>query len=97
MQYKVIKQKRKTVAITIDDGLRINVKVPYFLSMKQIDAFVKEHEVWIMQTLAKKKQWIETKDWYYSGEMMYLGNYYPVQRITEPFHTGCIDFNEEAL
>lgn len=44
---KVIKQKRKTITIKIDEFNNITIKAPVFLSDKEVEDFIKSKEDWI--------------------------------------------------
>lgn len=55
IEYKLIRMKRKTVSLSIDDDLNIIVKAPIFARNDFIDRFVSEHEKWILNALEKKK------------------------------------------
>jgi len=59
MNYKVIKSKRKTISLSIDDELMPVVRAPYFVSAKQISSFVNKNTEWIQSATEKKKKQIE--------------------------------------
>lgn len=54
MEYKLIRSKRKTVELSIDDDFLPTVKAPLKISKKDIDAFVAKHEKWIEKHTAVK-------------------------------------------
>lgn len=97
MEYKIIKQKRKTAAIHIDDKLNVIVKVPMYMTKKQVEALVNKQESWILSTLDKKKRLIETQDWYFTGRLLYLGEYWGIKRIITPLKKFSIDFNHKGF
>lgn len=97
MEYTVIKQKRKTATIVITQEQEVQVKVPKFMTKKQIDWLVRQHEEWILKTLEKKKELSETKDWYKTHKILYLGKYWPVTMIEDPIKAPKADFNGEAF
>ena len=97
MEYTVIKQKRKTATIVINDQLEIVVKVPKYVTKKQIEAMVKQNEEWILAVLEKKKKLIETQDWYYTKRILYLGEYWPVEIRIEPFKKPKVDFTDKGF
>ena len=47
---KIIKEKRKTISLKIDDDLSISIKAPIFCSNKEIDNFIKSKKNWITKT-----------------------------------------------
>ena len=71
--YKIIKQKRKSVTIRIDEELNILVKAPYTISDKEVQAIIKQNEDWINKTLKEKEVLMRQKDWLMNGEILYLG------------------------
>lgn len=81
MGYTVVRQKRKTVAIVIDEHFNVIVKAPNYVTKKQIETLIQKNEIWILNTIEKKRKLIETKDWYYTRKLMYLGQYWPVEIV----------------
>ena len=55
-KYKVIRSRRKTLAIHIENDLSVSVKAPLFLSDEVIKREVKKHEKWIENTREKIKK-----------------------------------------
>lgn len=51
MKVTIIKSKRKSIAIEIKHDLQIVVRTPYFLTQRQIDAFLEERRGWIEKHL----------------------------------------------
>ena len=97
MDYTVIKQRRKTATISIDAKLNIIVKVPLYMTKKQIQQLVTKQEAWILETLDKKKKLIETQDWYYTGKILYMGEYREIKRIKTSLKKSSIDFNDKGF
>lgn len=56
MEYKLIRAKRKTIELTIDDELNALVKAPMNMCKTDIDAFVEKHSKWIEKHKAEKKE-----------------------------------------
>ena len=54
--YKIIRSKRKTIAIKVCDDGSVIIKAPRFASKAQIDAFVNEKTDWIEKTQKKVKE-----------------------------------------
>ncbi len=97
MDYTVVKQNRKTAVIVITDTLEVLVKVPQYMTKKQIEAIVTKNEFWILKTLETKKQLIEARDWYHTRQIMYLGEYWPVEIRTGLDMTQKVDFTEKGF
>lgn len=55
INYEIIRAKRKTVSISVNDNLEIIVRAPYFVSKKEIDKFVLSNEGWIEKAVEKKR------------------------------------------
>lgn len=72
--YSVIKQKRKTIGIVVDDNLEVIIKVPYGVPKRQIEELVAKYSNWIEDTIAIKKQRLQKNDWLSTGTIGYLGN-----------------------
>lgn len=71
--YKIIRQKRKSITLCIDEELNILVKVPYAISDKEIQVIIKKNEDWINKTLKEKEALMRQKNWLMNGEILYLG------------------------
>lgn len=52
MEYKLIRSKRKTIAIEITRKKEVIVRAPYRADVQYIDSFVREKESWIIKHLA---------------------------------------------
>lgn len=55
MKIKVIKSKRKTMSLSVDDELNTVVKAPLFVSDKQINDFVTKNQTWLENAVIRKK------------------------------------------
>lgn len=55
MEYRVIKSNRKTMSLSVNDDLIPVVRAPYFVSEKQIDAFVNSNSNWIENAVQRKR------------------------------------------
>lgn len=97
MEYIVIKQKRKTASIVITDELEVQVKVPQYMSKKQIERLVAAHSEWINTMLEQKRQLSETKDWYKTKQLLYLGKYWPVELKESVLESPKVDFNDKGF
>ncbi|MBE6022038.1 MAG: M48 family metallopeptidase [Cellulosilyticum sp.] len=97
MEYTVLKQKRKTATIVISNELKVVVKVPNHVTRKQIESLVKQNEDWILTVLEKKKNLIETKDWYRTKRLLYLGKYWPVEMIISSVKKSKVDFTDKGF
>jgi len=95
MQVTVVKQRRKTAAIVISEKQEIIIKVPYYMTDKQLKQFLAENENWIEQTAIKKKEHLEQSDWYITGKQLFMGKYWPIRIKTVYGAAPMIIFNEE--
>ena len=58
-QIKVIRSKRRTMALTVDDELNVIVRAPFLMPDKVISDFIKQNEKWIEKQTEKKRQYFE--------------------------------------
>lgn len=58
MDIKVIKSKRKTISLSVNDGLEVVVKAPYVVSDKRIYDFVSKNKIWIDTAVENKKAYL---------------------------------------
>lgn len=59
-QIKVIRSKRRTMALTVDDELNVIVRAHFLMPDKVISDFIKQNEKWIEKQTEKKRQYIES-------------------------------------
>lgn len=62
MEIKVIKSRRKTISLSVDDNLNAVVKAPYGVSNDKINDFVESNREWLMKATARKKAQLERTD-----------------------------------
>ena len=53
---KIIRSKRKTIAIQIASSDEVVVRSPYRMSMVEIERFIDKHKLWIEKNLSKMKE-----------------------------------------
>lgn len=82
--YKLIRQRRKSVTIHVEDDLNVVVKAPHSIPQKEIDQIVIKHEEWIQKTIKEKKALAIQKDWLMNEEILYLGKKIPVVIEEDP-------------
>ncbi|MGN1123793.1 MAG: M48 family metallopeptidase [Eubacterium sp.] len=59
MEYKLIRSKRKSLSLSVDDELDVVVRAPYFVTKGEIDAFVAKNTEWIALALDRKKKQLD--------------------------------------
>ena len=59
-EYKLIRSKRKTIAIQVKSNLELVVRAPFKLKQREIDKFVLEKESWINAHLTEMKKALES-------------------------------------
>ena len=59
MEYKLIRSKRKTVELSIDEDLKPLVKAPLKMSTEDIEKFVFKHKKWIEKQTKRKVEHAE--------------------------------------
>lgn len=59
MEYKLIRSKRKTVELSIDDELCPMIKAPLHMPQRDIDAFFEKHRSWVQKHTKAKRERLE--------------------------------------
>ena len=59
MEYILIKSKRKTILLSVNDELKAVVRAPYSVSVKEIERFVNSNEKWLERAIEKKEKQLE--------------------------------------
>lgn len=72
MNYKLIRTKRKTIGISVDDSLNVIVRAPYFMPKDAIDKCVKSNIPGIQKAVERKRNYIERFNSYSSGDISLL-------------------------
>lgn len=82
MEYKLIRQKRKTIAISINEKGQIIVKAPIKTSINKIEAFIQEKQHWIEKHL-KKVEGVKSFEgnFDFKNNAYILGKEYKLQEI----------------
>ena len=58
MNYKIIRSRRKTLALQVNSDATLTVKIPYGVSMGYVERFIEEKRTWIEK---KQAQFSEQK------------------------------------
>ncbi len=95
--YQIIRQKRKTVSIHIDDNMNIIIKVPQYLKTSEVNRFIREHHSWIKKRVEQASQHKVENDWRLTGRVLYLGEYRVICRVTDPCNEGEIVLETDQL
>ena len=61
MDYRLVRSKRKTLAIEVNNKLEVIVRAPFFVSKRKIEKFVLEHESWVEKAKEKVKEAIKNR------------------------------------
>ncbi len=62
METKIIRSKRKSISLSVDDELHVVVRAPYYASESEICAFVSSNKEWVLKAVERKKAFIERTD-----------------------------------
>lgn len=62
--YNLIRSRRKTLSLYVDENAQLTVRAPFHLGQKYIKKFIKEKENWIMKQTSKMKKRIENRNRY---------------------------------
>lgn len=82
---KIIRSKRKSIALIVGIDGSLIVRVPYKTTSKQIEAFVKEKESWIRskKEIANKLPRYKPREFIPGEEFIYLGEVYTLVLVDE--------------
>jgi len=79
MDYQIIRSKRKTLSLQINQNAELVIRAPLYLGGGEIQAFIDEKSGWIEKKQQQVKSQISKKHGYHNGEIfLYLGNEYPL-------------------
>jgi len=79
--YKLVRSRRKTVAIHITKNAEVEVRAPLKMPKADIDRFVAEKEKWIEKSIGRREQINTEKSGFtlhYGDTVMLAGNMYPI-------------------
>lgn len=62
MDYKLIRSKRETLELRINDELLPEVRAPYGVSQSEIEGFLEKHKRWIEKHLPAKEKQIKLEE-----------------------------------
>jgi hypothetical protein len=88
--YSIIKSKRKTLSIIIEDNGNVIVRAPKFLSDYEIKKFVFDKSDWIISKLLNIKT-IEEKKYIDGEKFLYLGKNYKLITIEGNYDVGLLN------
>jgi predicted metal-dependent hydrolase len=92
MDYQLIRSKRKTLSLQINNDAELIVRAPNRLSVKKIEQFIDEKSTWINQKIQTVRAKIITQRKYITGEyFLYLGEEFPL--IINPKKSHKLDFD----
>lgn len=79
MDYQIIRSKRKTLSLQINQNAELIIRAPQRITEEEIQSFVNEKSRWIEGKQKEIKSRISEKHTYRDGELfLYLGNQYPL-------------------
>ena len=88
--HKIIKSKRRTLSLSINENAELIVRAPNQISNKQIEEFIIEKSKWINKNKNLMQSRInEMND--SDSDYLFLGNIYPLIKVNE--NPNKIDFN----
>ncbi|MDF2614703.1 MAG: family metallopeptidase [Clostridia bacterium] len=75
MGYHITRQNRKTIAIHVDEEANVIIKVPKYLTLSEVNQFVKKNESWIKNRVHQQMVMKQNNDWRMTKKILYLGEY----------------------
>lgn len=95
MNYQIVRSKRKTLSLQINQEAKLVIRAPQRLSEKDIQEFVIEKSNWIERKQQQVKSQLCEKYQFEEEEMfLYLGNNYPLTIARDKY---ALSFNGEAF
>ncbi|MGL4799818.1 MAG: M48 family metallopeptidase [Cellulosilyticaceae bacterium] len=95
--YYVIRQNRKTIAISIDDALKVCVKAPWSVSDTEIEMLLQKKKEWLEKATQHKMAHRQKCDWLAQGEIPYLGTLKKINVKESKNHKSCIKLIDECF
>lgn len=83
---KIIRTKRKTIALQIRDDAKLVVRAPYNLDDETISAIVSKHRRWVekkQKEVATRNQKLYPKEFVDGEGFLYLGRYYKLNIVED--------------
>lgn len=79
--YKLIRSKRRTIALMISADATVVVRAPAHVPLDTIEQFVGRNTGWIQRTLARlqKRPQVRQKQFVSGEEFLFLGEFYPLE------------------
>lgn len=71
--YHILRQNRKTVAISVTEDLKVCIKAPHGVSKEEIEKIISKNDKWIQKAIEEKKKKKENTHWADKEEILYLG------------------------
>ena len=62
MQIRLIRSRRKTLSLQVQDGGEVVVRAPYYVPEREIRSFVGSHTGWIEKQLLKQKEALQKRN-----------------------------------
>jgi len=95
MTYKIIRSKRKTLCLNVDENAKLIVRAPNRASNKQIQNFLTEKKSWINQKQQLMIDRLAEYENYLSlQQCLYLGKVYPLNLIADRVDKVSFNGNE---
>lgn len=74
IDYRLVRSNRMSLAIEVTRELEVVVRAPFFVSQRQINAFLDSHQVWIEKAKGRVKERMENKVELSNGQIKELKN-----------------------
>lgn len=71
-EYTVIRSRRRSLAVQVDKSCNITVRAPFFVSQKEIDAFMADKKEWLEKAIIIQREKAKTQKIYSDEEIKNL-------------------------
>lgn len=95
--YKIIRQKRKSISITLDEDYNIIIKAPHYVGKKQIEDMIEKNKERIEQTITRRKQKASQNDWVQNKKILYLGEYRDICILEATSGNARVEYKDDVF
>lgn len=71
-EYTVIRSRRRSLAVQVDKSCNITVRAPFFVSQKEIEAFMADKKEWLEKAIITQREKAKTQKIYSDEEIKNL-------------------------
>ncbi len=84
MQYKIIRSRRRTIALQVNNDATLTVKIPYGVTMAYVERFIEQKKSWIhkkQEQFNAQKDKFKPKQFTEGEDFIFAGRAYPLEIV----------------